>query len=189
MKKFPPGVIAKLLTRGAVLLAAGCSADVAPAISHIEIDRTLLEGAADGCEGLLLGDERFVADEHSLLVAIRDERAICRDTEEAIAVELGLVSALVAADARAGTLGIDPRGEEQLHAVPAYALGDPNPEPGKPGDPSSEGNGDLVAVDDGPSLTDDPIALGDPNPEPGVRSLSNESLHQKSPLDRLDVPY
>lgn len=189
MKKFHSGVIMECVAGGAMLLG-GCSVDVASSISRdialIEIDRTLLEGAADGCEGLLLGNERFVADEDALLVAIRDSRAVCRDTEEAIAVELVAVSARIAADLRADTGGIDPRGEE-LHLVPVYALGDPNPEPGQPGG-EMQGSGDLVATDGGPSLTDERIDLGDPNPEPGVRTLSNQSLHQKTPLERPDIP-
>jgi hypothetical protein len=191
MKKFPSGVIKRCLAGGAILLGGGCSADVVSSISSdepalVELDRALLEGAADGCEGLLLGDERFVADEHALLVAIRGDRAVCRDTDEAIALELDAVSARIAADLRADTSGIDPRGEE-LHLVPVYALGDPNPEPGQPGG-EMQGNDDLVAADGGPSLTDEPIDLGDPNPEPGVRTLSNPSLHQKTPLERPELP-
>jgi hypothetical protein len=140
------------------------------------LDEALLERAVDGCEGLLAGDERFGIDRDRLMVAVRGETPVCRDTSAAIAEELHAI----------GVIDVEAFVASQLEEAPVPVLLS-----GGDGDPVGDGqdpemtSSDLARTD-GPRVGEPTFAAGDPSPEPGaIVGLGASELVEKHPRPRM----
>lgn len=191
-----------LLVAGAIAMCWGCTSSIAPteplddgrvdgtAHSLPLVDVSASGTAVAGCEGMLVGSEKYGVTSDGLLVAFEGihGNALCVDTSAAVYEELTTLTRYADALGISGDR-VDP---SELDVLALQPVDEPNPQPNDVAEPNPQPNDTGEEPNpqpndtgeepnpqpnhpDHPDTTVDLRAKGDPNPQPNCPGIE-ESL-------------